>query len=424
MFKSSTLAATVAASLLATGATAQAAECENPDALGVSRTLTVDPAALPKIGIMSYHDSLPLNDHEIVITFDDGPLPPHTEKVLEALAAQCVKATYFMVGRMAAAYPQSVRKVAAAGHTIGTHSQDHPWFNRLSLAKAQDEIDRGFASVQAALGDNYKVAPFFRFPGLLHRPDAEAYLAERGVMVWSVDFHGDDWFHRISPQQIVQRVMKRLAANHDRGVLLLHDIHGRTAAALPTLLAQLKEQGYKVVHVVPATELKPAPSPETPVASASPDGTGLPAAATDPAAARRAGSAAVATASIAAGAVAETEARVAAAAKAAPVLADRPQRASSLRKRLVLRNNNKTAFARRRVVTHPQQGTQARFANVHVPRARVAAMIRLKQAHAAVAPPRRAVLLQRAGHSPKSAQACANCRLVPAKRVHPGSPRA
>ena len=73
-------------------------------------------------------------------------------------------------------------------------------------------------------------------------------------------------------------------------------------------LAKLKEQGYKVVHVVPATELKPPPSPDTPVASASPDGTGLPAAATNPAAARHAASAAVAAASVGAGADSETEA--------------------------------------------------------------------------------------------------------------------
>jgi peptidoglycan/xylan/chitin deacetylase (PgdA/CDA1 family) len=424
MFRSSALAVTVAATLLAMSAAAHAAECENPDALGVSRTLEVDPAALPKIGTMSYHDGLPLNDHEIVITFDDGPLPAHTEKILEILAAQCVKATYFMVGRMASAYPEAVRKVAAAGHTIGTHSQNHPWFTRLSPAKAKDEIDQGFTSVQTALGEGYKVAPFFRFPGLLHRADAEAYLAERGVMVWSVDFHGDDWHHRISPQEIVKRVMTRLAANHNRGVLLLHDIHARTEAALPDLLAQLKEQGYKVVHAVPATELKPAPSPETPVASASPDGTGLPAAATNPAAARHAVPAAVAAASVAADGASEAGAPNTT--KAAPVLADHPPRASSLRKRLVLRNNNHKAFARRLAVARPRQGTQARFAaaHAHLPPARGAAVARLTRAHAALTPPRRAVLLQRAHTSAKPIQACANCRLVPAKRVHPASPRA
>jgi peptidoglycan/xylan/chitin deacetylase (PgdA/CDA1 family) len=419
MFKLSALAATVAASLLAIGAAAHAAECDNPDALGVSRTIEVDPAQLPKIGTMSYHDSLPLDDHEIVITFDDGPLPPHTEKILEIMAAQCVKATYFMIGKMAAAYPESVRKVAAAGHTIGTHSWSHPWFTRMSFDKARDEIDRGFASVQAALGDDHKVAPFFRFPGLLHRADAEAYLAERGVMVWSVDFHGDDWHHRISPQEIVKRVMTRLAANHNRGVLLLHDIHARTAAALPSLLTQLKEQGYKVVHVVPATEIKPAPSSETPVASASPDGMGLPAAATNPAAARHAVSAAVATVSVAR---TDVDADAGSTAKAAPVLADDTPRASSMRKRLVLRSNH-AAFARRLAVARTRQGTQARFTAAHVTPTRAAAVTRLTHAHAAVTP-RHVVLIHRAGASARPTQACANCRVVPGKRVHSGSPRA
>src|SRR5262245_28434665 len=122
----------------AVASTAVAAECENPSALGVSRTLMVDPTALPLIGTMSYRDTLPLDDHEVVLTFDDGPLPRYTEQILKILAAECVKATYFMVGRMAAAYPEWVRKVAAAGHTIGTHSQNHPLtLHRMALPKAQ-----------------------------------------------------------------------------------------------------------------------------------------------------------------------------------------------------------------------------------------------------------------------------------------------
>jgi hypothetical protein len=180
------------------------------------------------------------------------------------------------------------------------------------------------------------------------------------------------------------------------------------------LLAQLKEQGYKVVHVVP-TEPKLA-SPDTPVASASPDGTGLPAAATDPAAARRAAAAPVAAASVATGTDVET---------------DHPARVSSLRKRLVLRNNNKSAFTRRLAVERIGQSTQRRFAGAHVTPARAPAMARVTQAraavaqaHAAVTPPRRAMLIQRASTPAKPTQACANCRLAPAKRVHPGSPRA
>src|SRR5271166_5135576 len=144
------LALLTAALAVAASGIAAAEECTNPNALGVSRTLVVDPAVLPLIGTMSYHDSLPLDDHEVVLTFDDGPLPPHTEHVLDILASECVKATYFMVGRMATAYPDWVRKVAAAGHTIGTHSLSHPLtFHRMPLGKAQREIDQGFDAVQA-----------------------------------------------------------------------------------------------------------------------------------------------------------------------------------------------------------------------------------------------------------------------------------
>src|SRR5262245_41759145 len=250
----------VAALFAVTGGVA-AAECDNPNALGVSRILVVDPAALPLIGTMSYHDTLPLEDHEVVLTFDDGPLPRHTEPVLNILASECVKATYFMVGRMATAYPTWARKVAAAGHTVGTHSQSHPLtFHRMPLDKATQEIDQGFASVQAALGDDYKVAPFFRYPGLLHQANSEAYLAERGIMAWSADVPSDDWKRRVPAKEIVERSVSRLEAK-GRGILLLHDIHKKTVAALPDLLAELKARGFKIVHVVPGPQ-QPKPGPE------------------------------------------------------------------------------------------------------------------------------------------------------------------
>ena len=170
---------------------------------------------------------------------------------MEILASECVKATYFMVGQMAAAHPEWVRKVAEAGHTIGTHSFSHPLtFHRMPLAKAQEQINQGFEAVQKALGSDYGVAPFFRYPGLLHQANSEAYLGERGIMAWSADFPGDDWKRRISPKEIVRRSLSWLEAR-GRGILLLHDIHKVTVAALPTLLAELKARGFKVVHVVP-----------------------------------------------------------------------------------------------------------------------------------------------------------------------------
>src|SRR5476649_1564049 len=145
---------------------ASAADCPgHPDALGTSRTLVVDPREHPRIGTMQYPETLPLEDHEVVLTFDDGPLPRHSDQILEILASQCIKATFFEIGRMAQAYPEGVRKLRDAGHSIGTHSQNHPLsMNKMSIERAKQEIDDGIASVKTALGNDAALAPFFRIP--------------------------------------------------------------------------------------------------------------------------------------------------------------------------------------------------------------------------------------------------------------------
>lgn len=236
---------------------AGAAECPgNPDALGTSRTIVVDPAEHPRLGSMQYHESLPLQDHEIVITFDDGPLPPRSTAVLDTLAHECVKATFFLVGKMARNFPDVVRRIHDAGHTIGTHSYSHPLtFQRMSLQKAQFEINEGIASVAAALGDSGGQAPFFRIPGLLRAEGVEHYLASLNLQVWSADVVADDWL-RIGPAQVYSRALQRIEADH-KGILLLHDIQPRTVEALPYLLRELKRRGYRVVHVVPAASDHP-----------------------------------------------------------------------------------------------------------------------------------------------------------------------
>jgi peptidoglycan/xylan/chitin deacetylase (PgdA/CDA1 family) len=236
---------------------ALAAECPgNPDALGTSRVITVDPAEHARIGAMQYHESLPLEDKEVVLTFDDGPLPPYTNRVLETLASECVKATFFMVGRQARAFPDMVRRVYNEGHTVASHSQTHPRiFTRLPLTAAENEIDQGRESVTAALGDERAAAPFFRFPGLGRSDGIEEYLAAHGLMTWSADFLADDW-RRITAQQVLTRALDRLDRS-GKGVLLLHDIQPRTALALPALLKALKARGYRVVHVVPAGPDRP-----------------------------------------------------------------------------------------------------------------------------------------------------------------------
>jgi peptidoglycan/xylan/chitin deacetylase (PgdA/CDA1 family) len=241
-----------------TAQTASAADCPgHPDALGTSRTLVVDPREHPRIGTMQYSETLPLEDHEVVLTFDDGPLPHNSNQVLDILASQCVKATFFTIGRMAQAYPEGVRKLRDAGHSIGAHTQNHPLsMNRMPVERARQEIDDGIASVKAALGDDAALAPFFRIPGLSRAEGVEDYLASQGIQTWSSDFLADDWRH-ISSSRVYDLAMKRLEEK-GRGILLLHDIQARTVAALPRILHELKARGYRIVHVVPATSEQPA----------------------------------------------------------------------------------------------------------------------------------------------------------------------
>jgi peptidoglycan/xylan/chitin deacetylase (PgdA/CDA1 family) len=230
-----------------------AANCPgHPDALGTSRVLALDPSEYPRVGRMQYPDSLPLNDKEVVLTFDDGPILPYSDQILDILASQCVKATYFLVGEMARAFPATVRRIYEEGHTIGTHSEDHPTrFGQLPIEKMRHEIDWGISDVSAALGDSKYLAPFFRIPGLARSDVVESELAARALTVFSSDTDADDWHHRISGQQIIALAMRRLEAR-GKGILLLHDIHPATVAALPGLLKELKDKGFHIVQVVPA----------------------------------------------------------------------------------------------------------------------------------------------------------------------------
>ena len=239
---------------------ARAQDCPgHPDAIGTSRVITIDPGDYQRLGTLNYQQTLPLDDHEVVLTFDDGPIPPYSNQVLDILASQCVKAVFFLVGEMAKAYPAVVRRIHDEGHTIGSHSQDHPLrFDRISDEKVRWEIDAGIDNVSAALGDGGGLAPFFRIPGFGRTDVVESELAARSLVVFSTDTVADDWHRHISPSQIIARAMSRLEAK-GKGMLLLHDIHPWTVAALPGLLKALKDKGFHIVQVVPSATVPPGP---------------------------------------------------------------------------------------------------------------------------------------------------------------------
>jgi peptidoglycan-N-acetylglucosamine deacetylase len=229
---------------------AQAEGCAgHPEAIGTGRTMIVDPATLHQVGTEQYAQTLPLRDHEVVLTFDDGPSPLTTEKVLDALAAECASANFFIVGERARERPDLVRRAYRDGHTVGTHSQTHPDLARMPLEAAEHEIDDGIASVQAALGPRVTPAPFFRAPYLQATPELEQFLVRRGLMQWSADIIPQDW-QPLTPEEVVGRTLDLLQAKGS-GIILMHDVQPHTAAALPMLLRQLKEHGYSIVRTLP-----------------------------------------------------------------------------------------------------------------------------------------------------------------------------
>jgi peptidoglycan-N-acetylglucosamine deacetylase len=236
------------------GASAQGAQaCPDPNTLGVARIVEIDATGGPGFGFEHYkvYDFLRLR--EVVLTFDDGPQVGLTHAILDALAAQCTKATFFSIGKMAAGMPEIIRDVAKAGHTIGTHTWSHA---DLSKAKGEDdwkdEIEKGFSAVKRAVGA--PIAPFFRYPVLKDTKDSLQYLGGRNIAVFSVDLDTFDFKFR-NPDQFVKQAIDRLERK-GKGIILMHDVQPVTAKALPRLLAEIKAKGFKVVHLKPKAEVK------------------------------------------------------------------------------------------------------------------------------------------------------------------------
>jgi len=234
-------------------ATAQATECPRKDALGTSRVLAVDAATYPRVGLKSFPQTLPLQDHEVVLTFDDGPWPATTPKVLAALAHECVRATFFLIGKPASEHPELVRRIAAGGHTIGHHTWTHRSLMQIKPSETNEEIDHGISAVEMALNGvatTTPSTPFFRFPGFQSTPATLDFLQKRGIVVFGADLWASDW-NPMTPKAELKLLTERLRIA-GRGIILLHDPKAQTAAMLPAFLRYLHENHYRVVHLVPA----------------------------------------------------------------------------------------------------------------------------------------------------------------------------
>lgn len=242
-----------------------------PDKLGTYRELQVGTEGGTRVGLKTYPNSLRLEDHEVVLTFDDGPNSPTTGLILDALRDECVRATFFLVGRRSAESPKLVQRELREHHTVGHHSMTHPDLTLRGIAEKDEraalaEIDKGITADEQAAGNPsptsvpVRTAPFFRYPGFADTERLNEVLAERHIAIFGADLWASDW-NRMTPEKELQLLESRLEAKH-KGIILLHDTKPQTAEMLPRFLRFLKEKGYRVVAIVPGpgmAELAPTP---------------------------------------------------------------------------------------------------------------------------------------------------------------------
>jgi peptidoglycan-N-acetylglucosamine deacetylase len=208
---------------------------------------------------------VPAGEKVIALTFDDGPWPETTEKVLAALKKENVKATFYMVGQPLKSFPELGKKVLADGHVIANHTLHH-WYKQMSPLVAQREIE----DTQQIIRDILKVeTAYFRPPGGVLTNGLVAYAQKQGqsVNMWSVDSN-DSHPKRPSPEAMLKTILAQATPG---GIVLMHDgggSHDNTAKAVPQIIIKLREQGYRFVTVPELLEISSASAEKVAKASA------------------------------------------------------------------------------------------------------------------------------------------------------------
>jgi peptidoglycan/xylan/chitin deacetylase (PgdA/CDA1 family) len=234
------------------------AACNNPNALGVARTVEIDTTGGPGFGFEHFKELDFLKEKEVVLTFDDGPWQNNTPAVLKALADECTTGIFFEIGKHATYYPEIAKQVYNAGHTIGTHTWSHEALvnKKLNEDQRKEEIEKGISAVKWALG-GVSPSSFFRFPALQHPPEMVTYLGERNIGIFSCDVDSFDFKYH-DPKKVMNLIFKGLEKK-GKGIILMHDFHKETAALLPEILKKLKADGYKVVAMRSKVPVKSLP---------------------------------------------------------------------------------------------------------------------------------------------------------------------
>jgi peptidoglycan/xylan/chitin deacetylase (PgdA/CDA1 family) len=172
----------------------------------------------------------------VALTFDDGPHPTLTPMLLDMLEREHVRATFYMIGSCAAASPDIVRRAFEAGHEIGNHSWTHPDLTRISLDRAAEEIARTDALLESITGEKPNTV---RPPYGAMNSRVEALAEPRPMMLWDVDTN--DWRTRNTAS------VEHAAIRSDGGIVLMHDIHPTTVAAVPAIILDFKARGFRFV---------------------------------------------------------------------------------------------------------------------------------------------------------------------------------
>lgn len=192
---------------------------------------------MPTVSSTSQHTST--NVKRVALTFDDGPHPDVTPRILETLKAYNAKATFFMLGNRVQYYPDIVQTVLSNGHEIGNHTWGHPILTKLSTEQILSEFNKTEQAIFEATGQYPTV---FRPPYGATNDFVESQLPIESTL-WTID--SLDWKHR-NAQQLLNITKQTM---HNDAIILMHDIHHSTADAVNPLLAYLQQQGYEFVTV-------------------------------------------------------------------------------------------------------------------------------------------------------------------------------
>ena len=221
----------------------------------MSRVIEIDTTGGPAFGSLNFKQHDFLRNGEVVLTFDDGPLPNNTSAVIKALADECVKATFFPIGKFASHYPEILKQILEGGHSIGSQTWSHWDLSRESADEGKEEIEKGIGAITAATGQ--PITPFFRFPALRQTPEAMAYLGRRNIGILSADIAAFEF----EPSKLIKSILEGLTI-HGKGIVRMQESNLVTAEALPDLLKQLKRNGYKIVHIVGRSQVVSLPRAE------------------------------------------------------------------------------------------------------------------------------------------------------------------